>query len=152
MLADNCVHWHITPLVGIPQFNRLVIGACKDVGPTGDITATTNYTLMSLEIISENTLRNRFILANDTCQEARHFRSVRCHTLTSPSAEAEQRVEREEGCLDTQVKPSLWPSRLPRKGFANTRSSFTAFNARWYSRSASKGCSTGLLRVLLVSG
>ena len=143
MLADNCVHWHITPLVGIPQFNRLVISACKDVGPTGDITATTNYTLMSLKIIiSENTLKKQ--IHPSTCQEARHFRSVRCHTLTSPSAEAEQRVEREEGCLDTQVKPSLWPSRLPRKGFANTRSSFTAFNARWYSRSASKGCSTGL--------
>ena len=66
----------------------------------------------------------------NTCQDARHFRSVRCQTLTSPSAEAEQRVESEDGCLDTQVNPSLCPSRLPRKGLANTLSNLTAFNAR----------------------
>ena len=54
-------------------------------------------------------------------------------------------MERLEGCLATHVRPSLWPSRLPRNGLANTRSSLTALMARWYSRSASKGCSAGLV-------
>ena len=78
------------------------------------------------------------------CHAATHFLSVRFHTRSSPSAAAEARVERLEGCLARQVRPSLWPSRLPRNGLANTRSSLTALRARWYSRSASKGCSAGL--------
>ena len=151
VFADNSIHWHIIPLGCVPQFDSFVISAGEDVRTTRNIAATANHTLVSLARKSENVLNIfngelvMFILSRPvTCQDARHFRSVRCQTRTSPSAEAEQRVERELGCLETQVNPSLCPSRLPRKGLANTRSSFTAFSARWYSRSASNGCSTGL--------
>lgn len=38
---------------------------------------------------------------------------------------------------------SLWPSKLPTNGFANTFSSLTAFNAFVYSLGATKGCKAG---------
>ena len=53
-----------------------------------------------------------------TCQDAKHFRSVRCHTLTSPSAEAEQRVEGERvGVLGDAGQPVPVPVQAAEERF-----------------------------------
>lgn len=59
--------------------------------------------------------------------------------FTSPSQEPDIRVARLVLCLAMQFTPSLCPSRAPRKGLANTRSSLVAFRARVYSLFTSKG-------------
>lgn len=47
------------------------------------------------------------------------------------------------GCLAIQYTPSMCPPIAPTNGLENMRSSFTAFNARTYSRPCWKGCAVG---------
>lgn len=63
--------------------------------------------------------------------------------LTSPSYAPENINDNADGCLTMHWIPSLWPSKEHKKGFANTRSNLTAFNALVYSLATSKGWSAG---------
>ncbi|KAJ8965024.1 hypothetical protein NQ314_004422 [Rhamnusium bicolor] len=63
--------------------------------------------------------------------------------LTSPSKAPLIKTDKRLGCFEIHETPSLWPSKPPINGFANTFSSFTAFKALVYSLAASKGCKAG---------
>ena len=58
---------------------------------------------------------------------------------TSPLCEPVTTLDNLTGLLRRALTPSEWPSSDPRKGLANTRSSFVAFKARTYSLEVVKG-------------